>query len=65
MFQSFLDRVTKKKVILKGGNIETKCGAETEGKVIKRLPRLGNPSHIHSSNPDIIVDAKKYMLTYA
>ena len=27
--------------IFTGGNMETKCGAETEGKVIQRLPRLG------------------------
>jgi hypothetical protein len=26
--------------ILTGGNMETKCGAETEGKVIQRLPHL-------------------------
>jgi hypothetical protein len=33
-----LRRVNK---ILTGGNIETKCGAETEGKAIQRLPHLG------------------------
>jgi hypothetical protein len=27
--------------ILTGGNMETKCGAETEGKSIQRLPHLG------------------------
>jgi len=27
--------------ILTGGNMETKCGAETEGKAIQRLPYLG------------------------
>ena len=27
--------------ILTGGNMETKCGAETEGKAIQRLPHLG------------------------
>jgi hypothetical protein len=26
--------------ILKGGNMETNCGAETEGKAIQRLPYL-------------------------
>ena len=26
--------------ILTGGNMETKCGAETEGKAIQRLPHL-------------------------
>jgi hypothetical protein len=33
-----LTRVSK---ILMGGNIETKCGAESEGKAIQRLPHLG------------------------
>ena len=42
--------------ILTGGNMEKKCGAETEEKAIQRLPHL-NPSHIQPSNPDIIVDA--------
>jgi hypothetical protein len=27
--------------ILLGGNLETKCGAEIEGKAIQRLPHLG------------------------
>ena len=27
--------------ILTGGNMETKCGTETEGKAIQRLPNLG------------------------
>jgi hypothetical protein len=27
--------------ILTGANMETKCGAETEGKAIQRLPHLG------------------------
>ena len=27
--------------ILTGGNMETKCGTETEGKAMKRLPHLG------------------------
>jgi hypothetical protein len=31
-----------------GGDTETKCGAETEGKAIQRLLNLGNPSHIHT-----------------
>jgi hypothetical protein len=44
-----------------GGNIETKCGAETEGKAAPP----GDPSHIQSPNPDTIVDAKKCMLTGA
>jgi hypothetical protein len=45
-------------------NMETKCGAETEGKPIQTVPP-GNPSHIQSSNPDAIVDARKYLLTGA
>jgi hypothetical protein len=35
----FLRRENK---ILKGENMETKCGAETEGKAIHRLPHLGS-----------------------
>jgi hypothetical protein len=38
-----------------GGNTETMCGAETEGKNIQRLPHLGDPSHIQSPNPDTTV----------
>jgi hypothetical protein len=48
--------------ILTGGNIETKCGAETELNAIQRLTHLGNPSHIQSPNPDNIEDGKKCML---
>jgi hypothetical protein len=34
--------------ILTGGNMETKCGAETEGKAIQRLPHLGiHPIYSH------------------
>ena len=36
--------------------METKCGPETEGKVILRLPDLGDLSHIQSPNSDAIVD---------
>ena len=36
--------------ILKGGNMETKCGAETEGKAIQRLPLLGiHPIYSHQT----------------
>jgi hypothetical protein len=36
--------------ILTGGNIETKCGAETEGKPIQRLPHLGiHPIYSHQT----------------
>jgi hypothetical protein len=31
-----------------GGDTETKCGAETEGKAIQRLPPPGDPSQIQS-----------------
>jgi hypothetical protein len=55
--------------ILKRGNMETKCGAETESKAIQKLSPLGvgwgNPSHIQSPNPDTITDAKKSLLTGA
>ena len=48
--------------ILMGGDIVTNCGAETEGKVIQRLPHLGiHP--IQSPNPDTTVDANKCLLT--
>ena len=40
----------------KGANIETKCGAETEGKVIQKLPTWGSipyrdtkPRHYYGS----------------
>jgi hypothetical protein len=49
--------------ILKGGNMETICGAHTEGKTIQRLflppGGGGGPSYIQTSNPD----AKKCLLT--
>jgi hypothetical protein len=36
--------------ILTGGNMETTCGAETEGKVIQRLPHLGiHPIYSHQT----------------
>jgi hypothetical protein len=47
-----------------GGDIETKCGAETERKTIQRLPPptpCWDPSRIESPNPATIVD--KYLLT--
>ena len=40
--------------ILMGVNMETKCGAETEGKAIQRLSHLGNPSHIQSQAQTIL-----------
>jgi hypothetical protein len=42
-----LKRVNK---ILTEGNMETKCGAETEGKAIQRLPHLGiHPVYSHQT----------------
>jgi hypothetical protein len=36
--------------ILTGANTEAKCGAETEGKAIKRLPHLGiHPIYSHQT----------------
>jgi hypothetical protein len=33
-----------------GGDTETKCGAETEGKAIRRLPHLGiHPIYSHQT----------------
>ena len=47
------------------GVTEAKCAAETEGMTIQRLPHLGSPSNIQSSNPDTVVDANKCLLTGA
>jgi hypothetical protein len=33
--------LTRGNKIFKGGNMETKCGAEAEGKTIQRPPHLG------------------------
>ena len=50
--------------ILMGANTETKCGAETEGKAIQRLPHLGiHPTYSHQTQ--IVVDANKCLLTEA
>ena len=36
--------------ILMGGNTETKCGAETEGKDTQRLPHMGiHPVYSHQT----------------
>lgn len=41
---------SKENKILTGGNKETKCRAETEGKAIQRLPHLGiNPIYSHQT----------------
>jgi hypothetical protein len=52
--------------ILTGGNMETKCGAETEGK--KDHPETappGDPSHTQPPNPVAIVAARKCLLIEA
>jgi hypothetical protein len=45
------------------GHMETRCGAETEGKGHSDPP--GDPSHIQPPNPGIIVDAGKCFLIEA
>ena len=52
-------------VLLRRGNkipmegvTETKCGVETEGMAIQRLPQPGYPSHIQPPNLDSITDDK-------
>ena len=42
--------------IVTGGKVETKCGAEIEGKAIQKVPPR-NPSHIQLPSP-----AWKYLL---
>jgi hypothetical protein len=60
VYTSVLRRRNK---ICKGGDMETMCGGETEGKAIQKLHPPGNPSHILTPNPYIIMDAKKCLLT--
>ena len=49
--------------ILTGANMETKCGSETEGKAIQRLPYLGvHPIYRHQTQT-LLLDAKKRLLT--
>jgi hypothetical protein len=57
-------------VLLRRGNKipmrgDSKCGAETEGKTIQRLPHLGiHPIYSHQT-PDTTGDANKCLLTEA
>jgi hypothetical protein len=45
--------------ILKGGNRETKCGAETERKVIQRLPHLGiHPIYKHQTQTQLQIPTR-------
>jgi hypothetical protein len=47
------------------GVTETKCGEETGGKTIQRLPYLGIHPIIQTPNLDTIVEANKCWLTGA
>ena len=51
--------------IITGGNTETKCGAETEGKVISETALPEIPPIYRHQNLHTIVDANKCMLTGA
>ena len=51
--------------MLTGGNMETKFGAEPEGKAIKRLSHLGIHPIYTCQIPEALVDAKKCLLTGA
>jgi hypothetical protein len=46
-----------------GGVIETKYGAEMEGRTIERLLYPGFPSHKQPPKPDTVAYASKTMLT--
>ena len=40
--------LTRGNKIITGANMETKCGAETEGKAIQKVPHLGiHPTYSH------------------
>jgi hypothetical protein len=45
----------RENIILTGGNMETKCGAETERKGHPETAPPGDPSHIQPPNPDLMV----------
>ena len=60
MDTSFLLRMGNK--IHLEGVTETKFGAETEEKILQRLPHL-DPSHIQQPNADTIAYASKILLT--
>jgi hypothetical protein len=64
------DQSVDTSILLRRGNkipmegvTETKCGAETEGMTIQRLPHLGIHPIQKSPNPDTFVDANKSLLT--
>ena len=51
--------------ILTGANTETKCGTETEGKAIQRLPHMGiHPIYSHQIQT-LFLDTNKCLLTGA
>ena len=45
-----------------GGNMETKCGVETEGKGHPEIAPPGDLSHIHQLNQDAIGEDGKCLL---
>ena len=53
--------------ILRVGNMETKCGAETDGKFAgcPETAPPGDPSRIQPLKRDVIVDASKCLLIEA
>jgi hypothetical protein len=51
--------------ILTGGNMKTTCGAENERKGHSETSPTGDPSHIKPPNLDVIVNARKCLLTGA
>jgi hypothetical protein len=66
------DQSVDNSILLRRGNkipmegvTESKCGAETEGMTIHRLPHLGIYPIYKPPNPDTIVDANKSLLTGA
>jgi hypothetical protein len=51
------------KIPMEGGT-ETKFRAETEGRTIRRLPHLGDPSYKQPQNPDTIAYASKIFFSF-
>jgi hypothetical protein len=59
-------QIFNEELLLSKENTGTKCGAETEGKAIQRLPHPWIHSiYRHQTQPDIITDSKKCLLTEA
>jgi hypothetical protein len=55
----------KENKIVIGGNTETKCGADPEGKAIQSLPHLGIYPIYRHQTPHTIMDAEKCLVTGA